>query len=242
MTKTIRTITLALAGTLAGAAAVHAQTPAPGESQILMSVSLGGQFGKKTFNETTSFPLYNELATVSNSQQVGNGFVFDISGAYRVRRHFALALGISTFHGSGDASLTATIPSPIFFGQPKVSTGTEGSLGQTDVAVNLQAVWLQPITSKIDAAIFAGPSIIHVKQTIGTATAVPGTQDISTLSGSESKTTGKAGSVGVDFNYKINPRYGAGLFVRYLGGRADLPSVKLTVGGAQVGVGLRVAF
>ena len=108
--------------------------------------------------------------------------------------------------------------------------------------MNLQAVWLQPITNKIDAAFFIGPSIIHVKQTIATATAVPGTQDISTDSATESKTTGKAGSVGVDFNYKINQRYGAGVFVRYLGGRADLSSTKLTVGGAQVGVGLRVAF
>lgn len=242
MTNTIRVIALTMAGTLAGAASVHAQSAAPDASPIQLSVSIGGQFQKTTFNQTTSFSLYNELATVSDSQQVGRGVVFDITGAYRVRHHFALAIGLSTFHGSGDASLTASLPNPIFFGQPRVSSATEGGLGQTDVAVNLQALWLQPITRKIDAAFFIGPSIIHVKQTIATATAVPGTQDIATDSVSESKTTGKAGSVGVDFNYKINQRYGAGVFVRYLGGRADLSAVKLTVGGAQVGVGLRVAF
>ena len=81
MTNSIRVIALTMAGTLAGAASVRAQSPAPAESQILMSVSIGGQFSKTTFNQTTSFPLYNELATVSDSQQVGHGAVF-ISAAH----------------------------------------------------------------------------------------------------------------------------------------------------------------
>ena len=145
-------------------------------------------------------------------------------------------------------TLSGASPSPAMMKQatlpaPKASTATATGLGQTDVAVNLQAVWLQPITDKIDAAIFLGPSLIHVKQEVASASVVPGTQDLLTTTASESKTTGRAGTAGVDVSYKITSRYGAGAFLRYLGGEVNLPSApKLKVGGLQVGVGLRVRF
>src|SRR6266705_975782 len=110
MTKTIRAAVWAMVWTLGGVAAAHAQTPA--ESQISASVSLGGQFGTRTISNSTSFVLYNELATVSDTQKIGQGVVFDISGGYRVWRRLSVALGISTFHGSSDATLIGSIPSP----------------------------------------------------------------------------------------------------------------------------------
>ena len=243
MTKTMRVMALVMVWTIGGGAAARAQAPAPAETQMFANVSLGGQFQSHTFSDSTSFGLYNELATVSATQTVGRGVVFDLSGGYRVWRRLSVALGVSTFHGTSDATLSGSIPSPLVFGQPKASTTTATGLGHTDVAVNLQAVWLQPITDKIDAAIFLGPSLIHVKQEVASASVVPGTQDLLAATASESKSTGKAGTAGVDISYKITSRYGAGLFLRYLGGEVDLPSApKLKVGGLQVGAGLRVRF
>ena len=243
MTKTMRVMALVMVWTIGGGAAARAQAPAPAETQMFANVSLGGQVQSHTFSNSTSFALYNELATVSATQTVGSGVVFDIGGGYRVWQHLYVALGVSAFHGSSTATVTGSIPNPLIFGQPKTSTATATGLGQTDVAVNLQLVWIQPVTDKFDVAVALGPSLIHVKQDIVSASVTPGTQDLTTATGTESKSTGKAGSAGVDVSYKITSRYGAGAFLRYLGGEVDLPSApKLKVGGLQVGVGLRVRF
>ena len=59
----------------------------------------------------------------------------------------------------------------------------------------------------------------------------------------ESKTTPKAGNVGLELGYRMSDRYGLGGFVRYAGGKVDLPSVpNLTVGGVQVGGRMRFWF
>jgi hypothetical protein len=54
------------------------------------------------------------------------------------------------------------------------------------------------ITDKIDLAVSGGPSIIHVKQDLGSITVAPGTQNTTTSIETQSKTTAKAGNVGVD--------------------------------------------
>jgi hypothetical protein len=49
--------------------------------------------------------------------------------------------------------------------------------------------------------------------------------------------------VGVDLNSFVTSRIGAGLFVRYVAGRVNLPSAAdAQVGGFQGGAGLRLRF
>jgi hypothetical protein len=50
-------------------------------------------------------------------------------------------------------------------------------------------------------------------------------------------------NAGVDLNYFFMPRFGGGVFVRYVGAQADLPAASgVGVGGFQGGLGLRVRF
>ena len=243
MTKTIRVAGLALVWTLGGVAATRAQSTTPAESQMFVNLSAVGEFQNHRFTDIASFALYTELATVTNTQTVGTGAIFDISGGYRVWRNLSIAIGVSTFNGTSDAALTGSIPNSLVFGQPKASSAMATGLGQTDVAVNLQLAWIQSLSDKLDAEIFLGPSLIHVKQDVASPSVVAGTQNITAATATESKTTGKAGSAGIDLSYRFTSRYGAGGFVRYLGGEVDLPSApKLKVGGVQVGAGLRVRF
>jgi hypothetical protein len=169
--------------------------------------------------------------------------VFDISGGYRVWPDLAFAVGLWTFNGSGSAAIAASLPDPLLFGHPTIVTSSASDLKQTDIGVNLQAVWTMAITDKIDLAVSGGPSIIHVKQDLGSITVAPGTQNTTTSIDTQSKTTAKAGNVGVDVSYKLTTRYGVGGFIRYAGGVADLPSSPgMKVGGIQVGVGARFRF
>ena len=244
MTKTTTVIAMMGTLTLAGAVAARAQTPATTDDpSIFVSVSGGGQFQSRTFSETTTFSLFNDTGTVTANQTVGSGFVFDASVGYRVWRRLSVAVGVSTFHGSGAAAAIVAVPNPLFFGKPTIKTFSAsdyGDLSQTTTAVNFQAVWIKPLTDKLDLWLFGGPSVIHVNQEIASATE---TQNSVATIKSDSANTGKAGTAGVDLNYRMNARYSVGGFVRYAGGQVDLPSVsKLKIGGVQAGGGIRFRF
>jgi hypothetical protein len=241
--KKTTTIIAMTAGMMLGAAlSTDAQT-AQNENPYHFSVSAGGQFTSHEFSPVSTFTLFNETGTVTANQTVGGGFVFDVSGGYRIWRNVSVAVGVSTFNGNGEAAAIAAIPDPTFIGRPTLKSfeaSDFGDLSQSHVAVNFQVMWTRALTQTVDLAVFGGPSIIRVSQQLASVTpdtnALPTTID-------DSEVTGKAGTVGVDLSYRINPRYSAGAFVRYLGGQVDLPSAAdLTVGGVQVAAGIRVRF
>ena len=240
-TTTIAALIALIALTLGSALTAHAQTTA--DTTMFINVSGGGQIQSHEFSSTSTFSLFNETGTVNANQTVGNGFVFDAAYGYRVYRRLYVAGGISTFNGNGSAAAVAAVPSPLFIGKPTNKTyepSDFGDLSQSNIAFNFTAVWIQPVTDKIDVSIFAGPSVIHVNQDIASVTE---TEAATATAVSESATTGKAGNAGVDLSYKVNDRYSVGAFVRYLGGEAELPSVStLKIGGTQVGGGIRYRF
>jgi hypothetical protein len=240
MTKTTTIIAMIGGLTLGTALSADAQTT-PAATPYHFSISAGGQFNSHEFSPVSTFTLFNETGTVTANQTVGGGFVFDASGGYRVWRNVSVAVGISTFSGNGEAAAIAAIPDPTFVGRPTLKTfeaSDFGELSQSHVAVNFQVVWMRPLTEKIDLMAFGGPSIIHVSMDVPSVT--PDTNALPTTI-SDSKSTGKAGTVGVDLSYRLNPRYSAGAFIRYLGGQVDLPSAEnLTVGGLQLAAGIRV--
>jgi len=243
MTKTT-TIMMIAALTLSTAVTARAQTPSTTDDPaIFVNVSAGGQFQERDFTETTTFSLFGDAGTVTANQTVGSGFVFDASVGYRVWRRISAAIGVSTFHGSGAAAAVVAVPNPLVFGKPTIKTfsGSDyGDLGQTSTAINFQAVWIKRLTDQLDLSLFAGPSIIHVSQEVASATE---TASATPAIKSESETTAKAGTIGVDLSYRMNERYSVGGFVRYAGGEVDLPSVsKLKVGGVQAAGGVRIRF
>ena len=245
MTRIARVLLLLTGLTACASSVVRAQAPSLPtiEDVAFVNVSVGVQAQTHTFSSNSSFPLYDETATVTAAPRVGRGFVVDVSGGRRVWRRLFGALGVSMAHANGDGSLVASIPDPLYFNRFATTTTPVSDLGQTTVAINLQAVWIAPLTDTIDVAFSFGPSLMHVKQDVPSVTVTTGTQKVSASTTSESKWTGKAGTVGVDLSVKLSSQYRAGLFVRWAGGEVDLPSApKLKVGGVQVGGGLRLRF
>jgi hypothetical protein len=241
MTKTTTTIAM-IAGLMLGSAfTAHAQTPAG--PNMFLSISGGGQFQDRTFSETSTFALFDDTGTVTANQTVGSGFVFDASVGYRVWRRFSIAIGVSNFRGKGEAEALVAVPDPLRRGVPTFKSfhpSDYGDLTQTGTAANFQLVWIKPLTEKLDLWGFIGPSFIHVSHEVASATE---TANPAPSVNKDSANTWKAGTVGIDLNYKMNDRYSVGGFVRYAGGEVDLPSVsKLKVGGVQVAGGVRIRF
>ena len=124
-------------------------------------------------------------------------------------------------------------------------TATLSSAKHTENAIHISGVWMVPVTDKIEVGISAGPSVFMLKQDVPDSLSVsePGPSVQSVGSSRVSKTTGGF-NAGLDVTYLLTQKVGAGLLARYTWGSAKLgdSADSLTVGGFQLGGGLRLRF
>lgn len=240
MNKTMTVLGL-LTGLACGVIPAAAQAPGPATQKAFVNVNFGGQFSDRTINATVTTPVYEETATLSSTTKVSGGALFDISAGYRVYGDFFAALAITAFGDSTDADYTASVPNPTFFDRPLASSGQIGDLKRREVGFHPQIVWAYPLTDKVDLAVSLGPSFVRLSQDVLQSLTVPaGTQTGIPNVGRE-KATAVGVHFGADVTYTITPRYGAGVFFRYVNASADLPSLEdAKTGGAQLGVGARI--
>ncbi len=231
--------------------ALCATVASPAQAQMtwtdkgFVNLNLGAQSGSDTIATTSSFPLYDETATVATSQKVSGGGFFDLSGGYKVWSNLAVAVGYSKTSNKDGATIAASIPDPVFYDRPRTVAAAAADLQHSESVVHLMGVWMVPVTDKIDVGISFGPSIFNVKQELPTTLTIaePG-PTVTGVAISEAKETGVGFNFGVDVSYMVTKRFGAGLLARYTGGSVDLAGAtdSLKVGGFQIGVGLRARF
>ena len=215
-----------------------------------VNANFGGQAGSRTLSTSTEFEIYGsqefgERATLSTSQDVGGGAFFDISGGYKVWRNLVVGIGFTRVAGDSDVSVNASVPDPLISDRPRsVSTTATGS-EHSEVAINLSGTWMMPVTDKVDVGFSFGPTIFSVSQDVPTSITVsePGPTITSTNFNRIDKSTVGV-HFGVDTTYLIRPKLGAGAFLRYTVGSVDLEGAddNLTVGGFQIGFGVRYRF
>ena len=247
-TRTIRVLVTVL--TLGGAATASAQQTTtagtatmPLDGKLLVGVNVGGQVRSSTVNNEFSFPLYRETATVSTSSSVGSGPIFDLSVGYRFMPMFGAAIGYTSFSNTGTAQGTGSIPSPVFFNRPAAVTIDGTDAKRTDRTIYLVLLGFMPITDKMEVSGFIGPAATRVKQELISDATVPlGTQNVVSTIQNQSGTA-KGINVGADLAYQFMNQVGAGVFLRYISGSADLTTAQdVKVGGLQIGVGARLRF
>jgi hypothetical protein len=208
-----------------------------------LNIDAGAQPQRQTITASSSFPLYDETATVTVAQRIRNGAVFDISGGVRIGHNLAAGIGVSQFGRTGTGTVLASIPNPRFYDQPLPVAINAGDLEHTERAIHGRITWFVPVTDTIDVSVSGGPSFIHVVQGVATGvTVAQGTQNV--VIANETQTGNAFGANGgIDVNLKLTPAFGFGLWVRYTYGKLDLPDVKgLKVGGLQGGLGFRARF
>lgn len=225
----------------------------PWEDMVFININGAAQNQSREFETANQFTLYDEPATITTSQKVGGGGLFDIGGGVRVWGNLAVGIAVSRFSDKGAAEISATLPNPLFIDLPRTATASAPDLEHSENAVHLQVLWFLPLTDKIDVAFSAGPSFFRVRQGLvsdvqTTEGAFPFTTvTISGVSTTEAKANATGYNVGVDATYMVTDRVGGGFFVRYTGASVNLPlqggdELPLDVGGTQVGGGLRVRF
>lgn len=239
MIKTTNVMAIAGALVLGAASMAAAQNAVPGSAFI--DINVGAQTGTKTVATSSSFSLYDETASVTTSQTIGSGPLFDFGGGYRIWKNLAVGLSFSTYSRTVSGSLSARIPDPVFYDKFANVTVQSPGLKRSEFGTHIRVVYFIPVNDKLDIAISGGPSFIRLSQDIP-AGSVPSGQNLN-VSVANQTATASGGNIGADVNYLIKPHYGAGFFMRYAGGTVDLQGVTgVKVGGFQVGVGARIRF
>lgn len=241
--KMMKAVVLCLA--MGAVAASQAQAQMTWTDQGFVNVTGGAQAGTHSLDTATTFDLYGEKATVASGQQVKGGGFFDITAGYKVWRNLAAAIGYSHTGSSADATIAASIPDPRIYDRPRSVSSSTAGLDHSENVINLMGVWMVPVTDKIDVGVSAGPSIFSVTQGLPSNVSIvePG-PTVSSVVTSDVKKTTVGFNAGVDVTYLVTKRVGVGGLARYTWGSADLDgaSGKLTVGGFQIGGGLRLRF
>jgi hypothetical protein len=233
------------------ALAVSVMVPAAAAAQMTwtdkgyVSVTVGGQAGSHTLTTEPDFTLYEETGTLATSQKVGGGAFVDVGGGYKVWHNLVLGLSFSHVGSTSDAVIAAQVPDPVVFDRPRAITTTLSDASYSENALHFSAVWMVPVTDKIDVGIAAGPSLFMIKQDLATGLNVtePG-PTVSSVISSDTKKTVAGFHAGVDVTYLLTKKVGAGLLARYTVGSVDFAGStdSLTLGGFQFGVGLRYRF
>jgi hypothetical protein len=216
------------------------------------SVNAGYQGTTNNFTNTWSFPYDLETTSVTASYSMKPGVLIDVAGGVRLWRDLSIGAAVSRYDRSDFASLSASVPHPFFYNQPRSFQGTSPGPKRTETAAHLQAMWTFAAGSKIQVGVSGGPTFFTVRQTFISAVSFAEVYPYDTISISNTSTGTQSASkatfnVGGDLTCLIYKQIGVGGMVRFSGvtvgfKAADGSTLLVKAGGLQVGAGLRVRF
>ena len=225
---------------------------ASAQPQPFVAVNGVYQATSTSFGDTKTFRLNAEDARFETDYEVKGGPAIDVAGGAFLWHRLGFGVGVTRFTHSTPAIVSASIPHPFFFSRPRSIAGDAGGFSREELALHLQARALLPLTGKIQAMAFGGPSFFRVSQKLTTnvryAEAYP--FDVATFQGVDSTSAEESRigfNVGADVEYFFMRRIGVGGTVQFSRASVDLPSasgstVSVDAGGAQVGAGIRLRF
>ena len=240
---------------LAGAAEAQVRTPAPTPPQWRGTIGVSG--GVQTIGRTEAqhFVVQKNLedAPIAASLDLARAAVYDVGlTVMLVQGRLGASVSVSSASRRFGGDVTAQIPHPFFFNTPRPVSGSVARLLNTEAAVHLDATYELRTSARFDLLGFIGPSIFRVTQDLVSDITYTDSYPYDTATFTSAPTTRMSATtlgfnLGADLTWKASRRVGVGALVRYAHGSARLtPSagnnVSTTVGGLQVGGGLRFAL
>ena len=245
--------------------AVAAALAAPAQAQMLswqdhgfLNVNFGSVSKQEnTISTSRTFSLYDETGQIGSSQTFETGGTFpEFAAGIRVFGNFGIGVAYNQFSSESEGTVTASVPHPIYYDQPRSASSTVSALTHSQKAFHLMALFVLPLSDKFDVTLSAGPTFFSVEQgTINAASAQigPDIAPYSTVSlTSVNKVTtseSKAGfNVGADATFRVTKYLGLGAFARYAKATVELApegvgsTLSIDAGGMQFGGGLRIRF
>lgn len=260
MTGRRTVIACCLAGVLGGAGTSEAQTPttvrrpAPrkqGEPRVTLTFSGGIESPAGSVADRIAIDRNVETETIDVTYPSTPGVLIDVGGRARVWKRLGFGIAVSHVTGSGTADITANVPHPFFFNQPRTVTG-ETDASREETGIHFQVQYSIPASKKVHVVLGAGPSRIKLTQDVVTEVAIDETYPYDTATFRAAVTKGASTSVtgfnaGVDVSWSLTRNVGFGGLVRYASADADLEvrsdhTLTMKAGGLHAAAGVRVAF
>lgn len=233
------------------AAIVLLASPAFAQTGTVISVNGIYQTGTSAVSSTVAFTANAEPASFTSNFPVKAGQGLDAGIRVGIRGAIGLSLGISSFKASGDAAITAQIPHPFFFNQPRSISGT-ASLAREETTTRVALVVSSPGGKKLQLAGYVGAALFAVKQDIVDSVTYTDAYPYDTAAFGRATTRqvskSKVGiAAGVDASFFFAKNVGIGVTAGIV--QATIPvaaidgsTISLSAGGTQLGAGLRFRF
>jgi len=219
--------------------------------RAFVNVNLGYQLTARPFEEQLAPVIYSERALIGVAHAGDGGkLTLDLGGGVHLWKNLGVGGAFTKFAATETPTVNARIPNPAFFNQPRAASKA-APFQRAESAIHIQALYVVPVTSRIDVALSGGPSLIDVQQDF--------VQSIEVAEAGPPFTTVAIGNVllltrdvrafgfnaGADVTWFVTPLVGVGVTARYVRGSVTTPlsdgsPIDLVVGGFQVGLGARI--
>lgn len=220
-----------------------------------VNIGFGVESGSSSIADTLNFVIYEEPGTVTTTSSFTSGNILDAGFGFRVWRNMTVGIAYHQEENDSDATLTGSVPSPIFFNRPRNLSQNVTGLVRKEKATHLQFGWALPLNEKFDVLLFAGPSFFRLDQDVVSEVGIgergsPFTEVVAQPERATRKNSATGFNAGFDATYILwsndDVRIGAGGFVRFAKATASIMVLgseqDTDVGGVQVGFGARIRF
>lgn len=254
----MRRLVISCLALFVAAASAHAQsrpTPPrrpPQPPRVRLSVNGGLQPTATTARQAFTFPLNQEDARIANDVDLRRGTMFDVGGAYRITRTLWAGMAFSSVARRTTSALSAELPHPFYFDQPRRVAATVDGLEGTEKGVHFSLMSPLAVTRTLEVAIFGGPSRFSITQDLVTGIDYDDSYPFDEVTVTRANTvnataSGWGGHVGADISWRLSPPLRVGALLRFARASATYDAgngdaVAVSPGGLMAGVGVRVVF
>ena len=208
--------------------------------------------GSLDYAQSRTFKEFAEEGTIDTKYSAGSGKGFDLGLHWRFTGHLGVMASVAAVSRNGTASVTASLPHPLYLNQPRQATATKDGLSYRETAIHVDFVYTIPSGKSLELFLFAGPSFVDVKSDLVTQLNYNQSYpyDEVTVTGvdlSEASNSVVGFNVGGGLDYRIGKSFGLGAQVRFTTAKVKLAppegsSISIDAGGFQAAAGLRFFF
>jgi hypothetical protein len=218
---------------------------------VRVSIDVGAQPSASTFSATTNIPVYQQTSTLTTIYRVPSGQSFDGGVILRMSGGFGVGVGVSSFAERQAATISGSIPHPLFL-RPRPISGTTSPLERSEIIGYINAAYVHSGT-RMDLGMSGGPAFFTVNQDLVANVTYDEAPPFDTVAFTGALVTkATATSIGfnasVDVGIKLWKNIGVGAAVRYSRASVTFPlantasGVHADAGGLHAGGGLRLYF
>jgi hypothetical protein len=222
---------------------VMGASPAAAQDRtFFIDLHAGGQLSDSAIDTDATFTLYGEDANIKTRQEIGAMGMFDVRFGVRLGAKAGAALSVSGAEAKYDGQVAASLPNSLVINQYNNFTQDVPGMTRRELGYHLQFLYFIPASERLVLTVGAGPSFVQVQQPVIDVTVIPGTQNLD-VQVPKNRGTVPAFNVGLDATYALAPRFGVGLFSRFVAGSKDFDDIAdVSVTSFQIGGGVRLGF